>query len=170
MYLRRSEPEEIFHVAENMRQRDYDEISALRWSKDRKELAFAIANNVADFETVLTCGDDQGPIAILSYIPVRPGVWNLGMFATDRFKKIGVYLTKRIIRDIIPAIDRAKAHRVEAWSVEGYTEVHKWLKFLGLKEECEIQKCGKNGENFKVFSFVRDAENSVRWRKKGEVS
>jgi hypothetical protein len=170
MYLRRSEPEEIFHVAENMRERDYDEISALRWTKDRKELAYAITNNVSDFETVLTCGDDEGPIAIVSYIPVRPGVWNLGMFATDRFKKIGIYLTKRIIRDIIPALDRSKAHRVEAWSVEGYTEVHNWLRFLGLKEECKVRKCGKNGEDFKIFSFVRDGDENVRWRSKGEVS
>lgn len=169
-YFRSAEPEEIFAVAENMRERDYEEISALRYTQTRKELAYAIANNIADFETVYVCGDDEGPIAIVTYIPMRPGVWNLGMFATDRFEKVGIYLTKRIIRDIIPALDRSKAHRVEAWSIEGYTEVHKWLRFLGLEEECTVRKCGKNGEDFKIFSYIRGNDASVKWRKNGEVS
>ena len=169
MYLRSAEPEEIFAVAENMRERDFEEISALRWIDDRKDLAFALTNAIADFETVYTVGHTE-PVAIVSYIPVRPGVWNLGMFATDNFNSVGLYLTKRIIRDIIPSLERVKAHRVEAFSIEGYDEVHKWLTFLGLKEECTLSKYGKNKEDFKVFSWVRSTDDSVKGRKKGEVS
>ena len=169
MYLKRAEPEEIFEVARNMRERDFEEISALRYANDRDELAYSLANTLADFETVYTVGYTD-PIAIVTYIPVRPGVWSLGMFATDKFKTIGLYLTKRIIRDIIPALDRANAHRVEAYSIEGYDEVHKWLQFLGLKEECTLSKYGKRGEDFKVFSYVRADDESVKWRKSGEVS
>ena len=128
MFIRHAEPDEVFFVAQNMRQRDFDEISA------------------------------------------RPGVWNLGMFATDNFQSIGVYLTKRIIRDIIPALDRAKAHRVEAYSIDGYDEVHEWLRFLGLEEECTLAGYGKNREDFKVFSYVRNPDESVRWRKRYEVN
>ena len=169
MYLRSAEPEEIFYVAENMRERDFDEISALRWLDDRKDLAYALTNAISDFETVYTVGDTD-PVAIVSYIPVRPGVWNLGMFATDSFNSIGLYLTKRIIRDIIPSLERVKAHRVEAYSIEGYDEVHKWLTFLGLREECTLSKYGKNKQDFKVFSWVRSTDDSVKWRRSGEVS
>lgn len=168
MYIRQAEPEEVFYVAKNMRERDFEEISALKYTDERDELAYQIANATADFETVYVIGDTE-PVVIFSYIPVRPGVWNLGMFATDKFKSVSLYLTKRIIRDIIPALDRAKAHRVEAFSIEGYEEIHRWLRFLGLKEECTLSRYGKNGENFKVFSWVRSTDDSVRWRKSGEV-
>jgi len=163
MFLRHAEPQDIFTVARNMRERDFQEISALRYDDDRNEMAYNITNQISEFETVYVVGDTE-PVAIVSYLPVRPGVWNLGMFATDRFKSVGLYLTKRIIRDIIPALDRAKAHRVEAFSIEGYDEVHSWLDFLGLEEECTLGGYGKNGEDFKVFSWVRSTEDSVVWR------
>jgi len=169
MFIRHAEPNEVFHVARNMRERDFEEISALKYTDDRDEMAYQIANATAEFETVYVVGDTE-PVAIVTYIPVRPGVWNLGMFATDRFKSIGLYLTKRIIRDIIPALDRAKAHRVEAFSIEGYDEIHEWLRFLGLEEECTLSGYGKNGEDFKVFSYVRNSDDSVRWRKRYEVN
>ena len=85
MFLRHAEPQDIFTVARNMRERDYREISALRYDDDRNEMAYNITNQIAEFETVYVVGDTE-PVAIVSYIPVRPGVWNLGMFATDRFK------------------------------------------------------------------------------------
>lgn len=162
MFMRHAEPQDIFTVAESMRDKDFDEISSLLYVDDRKELAFNLANRISNFETVYVVGDTE-PVAIVSYIPVRPGVWNLGMFATDKFKSIGLYLTKRIIRDIIPALDRCNAHRVEAFSVEGYNEVHDWLDFLGLQEECTLSKYGKNGEDFKVFSWVRSGDEKLVW-------
>ena len=118
MILREAEPQDVFHVAVNMRQRDYEEIDALRRTEDKKDLAYNIANDLANFQTVYCVEKEpNNPIAIISYIPVRPGVWTLGMFATDKFKSIGLFLTKQIIRAIIPALDRARAHRVEAYSI-----------------------------------------------------
>jgi hypothetical protein len=169
MFLRQAEPQEVFYVAENMRERDFWEISALRYADDRKQVAYDLADKLANFQTVYVLGVDK-PIVCLSYLPVRPGVWSLGMFATDEIKKVGLFLTKRIIRDIIPTLDRANAHRVEAYSIDGYEEIHNWLRFLGLKEECTLKKYGKNGEDFKVFSYVRQSEGNVAWRKSGEVS
>jgi|TARA_R110000744_G_scaffold18158_2_gene48949 hypothetical protein len=162
MFMRHAEPQDIFTVAQKMRDKDFNEISSLLYVDDRDELAFNLSNKISNFETVYVVGDTE-PVAIVSYIPVRPGVWSLGMFATDKFKSVGLYLTKRIIRDIIPALDRAKAHRVEAFSIDGYDEVHDWLDFLGLQEECTLSKYGKNGEDFKVFSWVRSPDRKLAW-------
>ena len=108
----------------------------------------------------------------ICYLPQRKGVWSLGLFATDDFLKVGAFLTKRIIRDIIPSLDQANAHRVEAHSIDGYEEVHNWLRFLGLDEETTIHGMGRNGEDFKVFSYVRSMEEvnqNVHWRGNGRV-
>lgn len=169
MILCYAEPKDVYHVAANMRERDYEEISCLTFAQDREELANYLAASYSSCENVYACGTTKdGPIAILSYIPTRPGVWSLGLFATDSFQKVGKFLTKRIIRDIIPALDKANAHRVEAQSIEGYDEVHRWLEFLGLKEENTLPGFGRNGETFKTFSFVRSdsqAPGTIKWRK-----
>ena len=167
-WIRLSEPSEVHDVALRMRQRDYDEISCLRWSDTREELANDLIHAFADFQNIYTIGRDDENIAIIAYVPLRKGVWSLGMFATDNFQKVGKFLTKRIIRDIIPSLSAAKAHRIEAQSISGYDEVHKWLKFLGLKEEAKLNGFGKNGEDFVQFSWVRSG--GMEWKSAGVVS
>ncbi len=136
-------------------------------------MAESLALRYSQEENVYSVGtDEDGPIAIICYLPQRKGVWSLGLFATDDFLKVGAFLTKRIIRDIIPSLDQANAHRVEAHSIDGYEEVHNWLRFLGLDEETTIHGMGRNGEDFKVFSYVRtmeEANQSVNWRGNGRV-
>ena len=168
MYFRPAQPEEVYDVAINMRERDFEEIDALRWSEGREELAQGLCNDLGSFQNVFVCGDDEGPIVVVCYVPLRKGVWSLGLFATDRFQKVGAFLTKRIIRDIIPSLNRANAHRVECQSICGYDEIHKWLKFLGLKEENVVRGLGKNGEDFKTFSWVREEAGSHGWER-GEI-
>ena len=165
--------DDVFHVAKNMRERDYEEISCLTFTKNREELAGYLAKSYAQHQNVYAVGTTKdGPIAILAYILLRPGVWSLGLFATDKFQKVGRFLTKTIIRDIIPALDSANAHRVEAHSIEGYSEIHRWLEFLGLRREAMIEGYGKNGENFIPFAYVRSetqAPGTIQWRKSGVV-
>jgi len=161
MWFRSAEPQEVYTVAMAMRERDFNEITALRWSETRQELAESLIGSFADLENVYVAGDDEGPIAVVCYVPLRKGVWSLGMFATDRFQKVGAFLTKQIKREIIPALARAKAHRVECQSIVGYDSVHKWLKFFGLKEESVLSGFGKNGEDFKTFSWVAGRDKEV---------
>ena len=52
MFIRHAEPDEVFHVARNMRERDFEEISALKYTDDRDEMAYQIANATAELETV----------------------------------------------------------------------------------------------------------------------
>lgn len=162
----------IYNVALNMRQRDYEEIAALCFCENRKELADQLARSWADHKTTIVCGTKElGGIAALTYIPMRKGVWNLGLFATNNFQKIHLSLTKLVINSIIPVLDNANAHRVEAQSIVGYKTVHDWLKFLGLKEESILKGYGKNKEDFINFAWVR-GENSenVKWIRRGEVA
>lgn len=167
--FRKATPQDIHYVAMNMRSRDYDEIVCVSWAEDRTQLATFLTNGLHEHDNVY-CFYADDPIAILSYIPMRPGVWNLGMFATDKIKKVGGFLTKTIIRDIIPALDNAKAHRVECQSIEGYEKVHKWLEFIGLKRERKIPGYGRNKENFYTFAYVRDNQKpgSLKWHR-GEI-
>jgi hypothetical protein len=165
-----AKPEQIFNVAKNMREKDFEEIVCLTYCDDREELAGFLTEMWSKSETTLACGTkEDGPIAIFTYTPVRPNVWSFGMFATDKFGKIGTQLTRLIIKRIITAIDSTGAHRVECQSIEGYDEVHKWLQFLGLKKEGLIKGFGRNGENFIGFAYVKDSDKPVRWSGPGRI-
>ena len=164
----------LYDIAVNMRERDYDECSALSFTDNRHDLAEEIARYWSRSETTIVCGTkEHGGIAAFTYIPQRKGVWNLGLFATDQFYKIHLSLTKLIIKSIIPTLDNAGAHRVEAQSIAGYETVHNWLKFLGLEEESVLRGYGCNGEDFINFSYVRQPQSeqgSVKWHKPGVVA
>jgi len=173
MFFRAAKVEEIYHVAMEMRQRDYEEILCVTWAEDREELAEYMMFALKEHENVYAFGIGEEPVGIVSYIPLRPGVWHLGLFATDKFQKVGSFLTRCVIRDIIPALDRGKAHRVEAQSIVGYDEVHRWLEFIGLKKESDLPGFGRNGENFVNFTYVRKPgakPGSLKWRKPGVIS
>ena len=162
----------IYNVALNMRQKDYEEIVALSFCESRKELADQLSRSWAGHKTTIVCGTkEHGAIAAFTYIPMRKGVWSLGLFATNNFQKIHLSLTKLIINSIIPILDKAKAHRVEAQSIDGYEAVHNWLKFLGLNEESVLKSYGRNGEDFINFAWVRGKnDHNVNWIRRGEVA
>ena len=164
----------IYDIAVNMRERDYQECVALSFADNRHELADELARSWANIETSIICGTkEDGGIAAFTYVPMRKGVWNMGLFATDKFNKIHLSLTKLIIKSIIPTLDNAGAHRVEAQSIAGYSTVHNWLKFLGLEEESILKGYGRNGEDFVNFAYVRQPQSqqgSVKWHSPGVVS
>ena len=140
MYLRPAEPEEVFYVAKHMREHDYREISCLRWAEGRDDLAADLTERYS----------------------IRSGVWSIGMFATDNFQKVGGYLTKKIIREIIPMLMDAGAHRIECQSIEGYDAIHKWLGTLGLQEESKLMGYGRDGEDFCQFTWVKKRDGDLR--------
>ena len=162
----------IYDIALNMRERDYEECSALSFAENRHELAEEIARLGLSLRRPLCAAQKKKVGSQRFYMPLRHGVWNMGLIATDQFNKIHLSLTRLIIKSIIPILDNAGAHRVEAQSIAGYSSVHNWLKFLGL-EESVIKGYGKNGEDFVNFAYVRPPQSqpgTVKWHKPGVVS
>jgi len=156
---------DIYDVAQRMRERDYKEIVCTTHAQDRIELSDHIARTWSQSPWTYVFGTkEEGRIACLTLTSMRPGVWNVGLFATDKLEIIGKPLTKHVIKAIIPMIFEIGAHRVEAQSIVGYEEVHEWLRFLALKPESMLYGYGKNGENFINFAWVRKNEGSAKWQ------
>ena len=107
---------------------------------------------------------EEGRIACLTLTSMRPGVWNVGLFATDKLEIIGKSLTKHIIKVIIPMLQEIGTHRVEAQSIVGYEEVHEWFGFLGLKPESMLHGYGRNGERFHKFCVGKKKRGNAKWQ------
>lgn len=161
---------QIYDVAMRMRQRDYDELTCLGYTNSREGLAEEIALRYCQHGCSYAIGlPDIGPIVIFTYSDLRPGVLSFGMFATEDIQKISKQLTKWVISDIIEKVVDDRYHRVEVESIHDYSPIHKWLKLLGFKEESLLRAYGRNGEDFKKFSWVREQPGNLVWQGAGKI-
>lgn len=161
MKIETATAEQIYDVALAMRERDFEEISALNFAEDRDELAETLARRYIGSDELM-CGSIGGkPICIGGTLLSRPNVVSLLFFATDEFPKIGLGITKFIKKRLFPRLEQAGVRRIEAVSLDGYHEVHAWLNVLGMTEETgPLRNFGKRGEAFRYFSKVTDARSA----------
>ena len=105
---------------------------------------------------IIAVHDEQGPVCIGGGIEHRPNVVTLLLFATDRFPYVALSLTRFVTRSLFTQYRNAGVHRIEAVSMVGHDEAHRWIETLGLKREAVLRGYGKNGETFLQFAWVAD--------------
>lgn len=155
MQIKSATIDEVHHVAMHMRGRDFEEFAATSASDDREALANRLAARYGGRPDVL-CGLADGvPVCIGGTIETWPGVISLLFFATDEFPRIGRGITRFIRRELFPRYFEAGVHRIQAISLDGYSEVHAWLRALGLEKEAEFPCFGKDRQTFVQFAKVK---------------
>ncbi len=161
----------VWDAAYQMREKDYEELSAICDVRNRKELADKLSVDYAPHQTIkVFCLDDGRPTVVMGWTMVRPGVAQIGMFATDDFGKIKAAVSKYIVRHFFDDINTYSVHRMECFSLGTHAEAHEWIEWLGLKKEYEIPGYGKNGEMFVSFAWTRGPDAThVKWRRGGEL-
>lgn len=157
MRIDKARPDQVRFVAEWMRARDYAEISALHWTEDRQDLVETLTMLYGKSDETM-CASWQGtPVAIGGFYQIRPGTCSMGMFATDLFPRVGLGLTRFLVRQMMPRLEDVGVHRFEAVSMAGYDDIHAWLRTLGLEREATLRAYGKNREDYVMFAKVVDA-------------
>jgi len=149
MELTRLNPNDLYTVAENMREWDRKEIFATRWTDDIHDL---VNDAMACYEFGWIASHEDRPVCAIGGAPVHPGVWSVWMFATPEFDKIKFSLSRFALRRMKPVL-LSVCNRVECRSMEGHTDAQLWLEFLGMKRESVIPHYGKNGETFFLYSI-----------------
>jgi hypothetical protein len=145
--------DDVLRVAETMRAADRREVFATRWDEDAVRLA-AEAVNYSSFAWVARYRGE--PAAAFGAFEESPHVFNVWMFATDRWRKVASTVTRHIEAVAIPALLAAGANRAHCKSIDGYATAHAWLRRLGAARESVQPGIGKNGEAFHVFAWYRN--------------
>lgn len=149
--------DDVFSVAMAMRETDYDEFIALSTATDRDALARQLAQRYAGRPDVMVAFAGSEPVAVGGLIEARPGVITLLFFATDRLPEIGLEMTY-MVQKLLRAAKTAGTHRIEAVSMLGHDEAHRWIRHLGLEPEGPpMRGYGKSGETYQQFAWVSDA-------------
>lgn len=138
-----------------MREDDRKEIFATSWHENAGLYASTIIDQKISSEGVgWVFGIKGEPIAAIGAFPIWPNVWTGWMFATDKFPKIGLGLTKFVKHIMLPGLEQSGVyHRAQCFSMAGHKTAHDWLRSLGAEEEAIIPNFGKNRETFHLFAW-----------------
>ena len=144
-------PELVLPIAENMREWDKREIYATRYDECPEGVADAVMHTG---DLAWTAGLDK-PIVAFGCAEMWPNVYSMWLFATDDFGRIGISMTKLIVRTIVPLLFEAGAHRLEARSMEGHDDAQRWLEVIGAKREATLKGYGRERQDFHVYTWER---------------
>jgi hypothetical protein len=158
MRIEPATPSAIRAVAEHMRDQDAAEFLAVSHAETRDELVEGLVSGYGPRDDlIMACTDDLEPVAIGGLIEHRPNVATLLFFATDAFPQIALGLTRFIRCNLFPKVIEAGVHRIECISIADYTENHRWIQLLGLREPpMLLKRYGKSAEDFLMFAWVVD--------------
>jgi hypothetical protein len=149
-------------VARRMRNHDFEEIAALSAYSTREEMAQHFGVNYGHHPDVIVFSNDKEPVAVGALVQGRPNVATCLFFATDAFSSIGADVTRFVRQRLFPGYREKGVHRIEAISIAGYDDMHRWLGVLGLTKEADLAGYGRNGEAFVQFSWVADSVRPAR--------
>lgn len=159
----------VWDVAYRMRDVDYDELAAISFAQDRRELADNLSVSIHSHPRMFVCSDER-PAVVVGWSMTRPGVGQVGMFATEEFRKIAAGVNRFITHELMLDINRYNLHRLECFSLGSHVEAHSWLEWLGLSKEAEHESYGRNGEKFVSFAWTRKpGATDIRWRGRGNL-
>lgn len=98
------------------------------------------------------------PAALIGATPNHSGVWTLFGFGTERWVEVWKLVTLVARKDMFAAVRATGAHRAHAMSPASHTDTHRWLRVLGAKHEVDMPAWGVNGQDFKMFTWLREAD------------
>ncbi len=141
-------------IARAMREADAREIYATRATEDAAQLALDVVRYSRLGAVMAT--EDGAPVAAIGAVEGWPGVWQVWMFATDRWPEVALGTTRWAQRVLKPALLAAGAHRAECRSLARNRATHRWLESLGARAEALHSGYGKAAEDFITFAWRRD--------------
>lgn len=151
MIVERATLDTAIHITHRLRQRDREEVFAL----SHHDSPLVLAHDFIFASEFCYVARKDEPIAICGAQPLHPGVWNVYMVATDRFREIRFSLTKFVKKVMFGSLVETGAHRLEAISLATHHVAHRWLEALGGHQESVRRRFGKNGEDFVVYAWVK---------------
>jgi len=139
-------------IARRMREMDAEEIFPLMWNGRPEDLAAGIcaAGGIANVSL-----SNGVPVAAWGACYIRPNVWSVWMFSTDRWPEVALTVTRNIRKEMMPSMIDSGAVRAECWSMEGHDVAHRWLGVLGAVRECSVEDYGSNRKTYFCYSWTR---------------
>ena len=143
---------DVVYIARRLRDMDAEEIYPLTWTGRPEDLAAGVGASGGIRRVALYSGE---PVAAWGASEIRPQCWNVWMFATDKWSKVALSVTRDLKKTIIPTFIDVGAVRADCWSMDGHDVAHRWLEVLGAVRECSVEDYGPTRKTFHCYSWTR---------------
>lgn len=140
----------VAHVAYNLRAADREELGATMSQFDSARIAVASMRATTGF---VACLGDGMPAAVVGASLLWPGVAQVGMFATPRWREIAARLSRHVKHEWIPGLRAAGVRRAHAYSLASHHVAHRWIRWLGGEQEALLRGWGRDGQDFLLFRW-----------------
>ena len=144
----------VRQVAESMRAADRRELFATRRDEDPAAIAAELMATSALGAVVASRRKPFAAVAVICGREMWPGVWSMGLFATDRWPEVVIETYRYLTRELGPELRRLGAHRLECHSLAEHASAHRLLARLGAVREAEVPGFGRRGEDFVRYAWV----------------
>lgn len=141
-------------IAANMRQPDYDEITAAVAIFDRTALGAAMFAASPAYRFCAFIKDEPVcafGVATDANMPHAGVAWAYG---TRRMRRAVPEMTRFGLSVLVPQMMADGLHRVECRSIIGHDLSHRWLEGLGAVREGIARGYGRGGEDFVTYAWV----------------
>lgn len=139
-----------------MRAEDLREIACLWQNWDTRLLGIcALETSVPGM--VWSIWHDGQPAAAYGFSRAAafdPDHWQAWAFGTDRFRRCVPQMTRHL-NAIRPIVER-DCRRLQVITHDEHDIAHRWIESFGGKREGVLRSYGRSGEDFFLYSWVRD--------------
>jgi hypothetical protein len=134
-----------------MRQLDAEEIYPHLWNPTPENLAAASCQSKIKFVALL----DAEPVVAFGGTERFPKVWLVWMFATPKWIKVALSVTKFVRRQMMVEISHYQPVRLDCWSMDGHDTAHQWLEAFGFIREATVEDYSSAGKTYHCYSITK---------------
>ena len=92
-------------------------------------------------------------VAVCAAQQTHPGHYSLGFVAALSWLAASKPISLHIRHQVKPQLVALGMRRATALSLASHSQAHRWMGFLGMRQEAELKSYGKNGEDFLIFGL-----------------
>ncbi len=151
---RRALAQEIDTLALRLRAEDLSELRATAFDDDPASLMQPFNAPQALQQGFFVDGQ---PVAVWAAVEQHPGLFMLGFVASAQWQAIAKPASRYIKQQIKPRLFELGMRKGVALSHADHRIAHRWMAWLGMREEARFVGHGKNGEDFLLFSIFAES-------------
>lgn len=145
----------ILFLAHNMRERDRVEVfNAI--NHDSPDMLARECLWVTAYGKTGVAFSGGRPVGVVGVVPLRGGVWEAWAFGTNEWSRGARDLTRFAVKQLKPFVLKHGGHRVQAKSRYDHHDAHRWLRWLGAKEEGLLRGFGRDRSDYIMFAWNGD--------------
>lgn len=143
---------DLYYIALNLRDRDYQELVETRKDMDPELLAIEACSSPWKYAV----GPLGQPVMAIGCRPAHPGTATVWGFATDDYKKHVREMTSYLKEVMIPELIVSGLHRAQCVVHPENRASQRWLTSLGFNQEAVLRGFGSSHQDMLLYAWVLD--------------